>query len=71
LTGESVPFIDPIHQEWSQNFRFRDHEVEGLTPIGRAAVAVLDLNHSRRQRIRQMEESFDLYPPTDWSDSVG
>jgi hypothetical protein len=64
-TGEWVQFFDPIHQEWSQHLRFRHCEVEGLTPIGRAAVAALDLNHSRRQRIRQVEEAFDLYPPTD------
>jgi HNH endonuclease len=65
LTGERVQFFDPIHQVWSQHFRFKHHEVEGLTPIGRASVAALDLNHARRQRIRQVEEAFGLYPPTD------
>jgi hypothetical protein len=38
--------------------------MEGLTASGRASVVLLDLNHFRRQRIRQVEETFGLYPPT-------
>jgi hypothetical protein len=32
---------------------------------GRATVLVLNVNHSRRQRIREVEETFGLYPPAD------
>jgi hypothetical protein len=37
--------------------------MEGYTAIGRATVAMLDPNQIRRQRIRQVEEAFGLYPP--------
>jgi hypothetical protein len=35
--------------------------------IGRATVFALDLNHPRRLLIREAEELFDLFPPTDLS----
>jgi len=58
------PRFHPLQQRWSEHFRFNAHEMEGLTAIGRATVVLLDLNHLRRQRIRQVEESFGLYPTT-------
>ncbi len=62
LTGERVSLFHPLQQQWSEHFRFKGHEVEGLTAIGRATVVLLDLNHLRRQRIREVEERFGLYP---------
>jgi hypothetical protein len=64
LTGERVVLFHPLQQKWSEQFRFTGHEMEGSTAIGRVTVAMLDLNHLRRQRIRQAEESFGLYPST-------
>ena len=64
LTGEQVPLFHPVRQQWSEHFRFKGYALEGLTATGRATVAMLDLNHLRRQRIRQVEEAFGLYPPT-------
>ena len=64
LTGEQVPLFYPVRQQWSEHFRFKGYQMEGLTAVGRATVAMLDLNHLRRQRIRQAEEAFGLYPPT-------
>ena len=63
-TGEQVPLFHPIRQRWSDHFRFKGYEMEGWTAIGRATVVILDLNHIRRQRIRQVEEVFGLYHPT-------
>jgi hypothetical protein len=37
--------------------------IEGLTAVGRATVDALNMNHSRRQRIREVEKAFGLYPP--------
>jgi hypothetical protein len=62
LTGEQVELFHPIRQRWSEHFRFQGYEIEGLTAVGRTTVATLDLNHSRRQRIRQVEEAFGLFP---------
>ena len=63
VAGMSVPLFHPVFQLWSEHFRFIGYEIEGLTAVGRATVAVLNVNHPRRQRIREVEEAFGLYPP--------
>jgi len=62
-TGEEVRLFHPIRQHWAQHFRFNGYQVEGLTAVGRATVDALNLNHPRRQRIREAEEAFGLFPP--------
>jgi hypothetical protein len=63
-TREQVSLFHPLRQKWSEHFRFKGYEIQGCTAVGRATVVALDLNHVRRQRIRQVEEAFGLYPPT-------
>jgi hypothetical protein len=63
LTGKQAPLFHPVRQHWAEHFRFKGYEIEGYTAVCRATVAMLDLNHFRRQRIRQVEEAFGLYPP--------
>jgi len=63
VTGEDARLFHPIRQLWSEHFQFKSYQIEGLTAVGRATVDLLDLNHSRRQRIREVEEAFGLYPP--------
>jgi len=62
VTGAHVALFHPLQQVWSDHFRFRSYEIQGRTPVGRTAVAALDLNHPRRQRIRAAEEKFGLFP---------
>ncbi|MGO9273743.1 MAG: HNH endonuclease [Terriglobia bacterium] len=62
-TGEYVHLFHPILQLWSEHFLFNGYQIEGLTTVGRATVGALNLNHSRRQRIREVEAAFGLYPP--------
>jgi hypothetical protein len=62
-TGESVQLFHPILQLWPEHFRLNGYQIEGLTAMGRATVEALNLNHPRRQRIREVEEAFGLYPP--------
>ena len=62
-TGELVQLFHPLLQRWSEHFRFNRYQIEGLTAVGRIILEVLNLNHSRRQRIREVEEAFGLYPP--------
>ena len=64
-TGELVPLFNPRVDCWQDHFRWDNYRVAPLTPIGRATVAALDLNHSRRIRIRQAEQRFNLFPPDD------
>jgi hypothetical protein len=63
VTGEEVQLFHPTRQLWSEHFRFRGYQIEGSTPVGRATVNALNLNHPRRQRIREVEEAFGLFPP--------
>ena len=62
-TGEEMRLFHPLRQPWPEHFRFEGYQIEGLTAVGRATVEVLNLNHFRRQRIREVEEAFGLYPP--------
>jgi hypothetical protein len=62
-TGESVQLFHPILQRWSEHFGFNRYQIEGLTTVGRATIDALNLNHSRRQRLREVEEAFGLFPP--------
>jgi len=64
-TNTLVSLFHPRIDHWPTHFRWDGYRLVGQTPIGRATVAALDLNHSRRIQIRQVEESFDLFPPTD------
>ena len=62
-SGVSVPLFHPRTHAWQEHFAWEDYQVVGLTAIGRATMAVLDLNHPRRMRIRQAEQVFGLFPP--------
>jgi hypothetical protein len=62
-TGRAVPLFHPRDNSWREHFGWDGYELVGLTPMGRATVAALDLNHARRVRIRQAEQMFRLFPP--------
>jgi hypothetical protein len=58
-----VLLFNPRVQRWDEHFRWETYQIEGRTTIGRAAIHLLNLNHPRRQLIRQAEEMFGLFPP--------
>lgn len=62
-TGTPAPLFNPRADRWLDHFAWDDRRVVGLTPTGRATITALDLNHSRRIRIREAEEWFCLFPP--------
>ena len=62
-SGTLVPLFNPREQRWDDHFRWDGYLLMGRTPIGRAAIYLLDLNHPRRQLIRQAEELFGFFPP--------
>jgi hypothetical protein len=62
-SGDRVALFHPVRQTWSTHFRLMGYRIEGLTPVGRATVAALDLNNPRRQRIRAAEQNLGLFPP--------
>ena len=59
----TVPIFNPRTDEWHDHFGWNDYRVVALTPIGRATLAALDLNHPRRVQIRRAEALFALFPP--------
>jgi hypothetical protein len=64
-TGKQVPLFHPRSDHWEMHFRWDGYALVGQTPVGRATVAALHLNHLRRIQIRQVAELFALFPPHD------
>lgn len=58
-----APLYHPRADAWAEHFEWHGFELHGLTPVGRATVATLDLNADRRLRIREAESLFELFPP--------
>lgn len=54
-TGEPTPLFNPRTQEWQMHFTWNADltEVVGVTPIGRATVAALQLNRPMLVRARR------------------
>jgi hypothetical protein len=63
-TETLVALFHPRLHRWAEHLSWSGQEITGLTAVGRATVAALDLNHPRRIRVRFAEEKFGLFPPT-------
>jgi hypothetical protein len=61
--SESVALFNPRADRWSDHFEWDECVIIGKTPIGMATIDALKLNDERRQKIRQAERLFDLFPP--------
>jgi hypothetical protein len=63
-TGSEVSLFNPRTDRWSDHFRFDpdSHELLGLTPAGRAALARLDMNHPLQIAARDVWVRLRLYP---------
>jgi hypothetical protein len=65
-SGALVPLFDPRTQVWSDHFRWSGADVaelEGLTAVGRATIASLELNHARHLEVRRWLIVLELHPP--------
>ena len=51
-TNEHVPVFNPRDHSWDEHFAMRGAEIIGLTPIGRATVALLNMNKDERMEMR-------------------
>ena len=51
-SGEIAALFDPRHEDWDEHFGYDGPLVVGLTPTGRASVAVLNMNAPRRVQLR-------------------
>jgi hypothetical protein len=57
LTGEAVPLFHPRIDDWDLHFEFSVKnlgEIAGLSPIGRATVACLEMNNPDFVILRQL-----------------
>lgn len=61
-TNASAPIYHPRQQIWADHFAWQGTCIIGLSPTGRATIRALDLNHPRRQRVREAEASFGMFP---------
>jgi len=53
LTGNIVRLFDPRRQSWARHFKWLGALLAGRTQCGRATIAVLDINHPDRLKLRQ------------------
>lgn len=53
-TNRIVVLFNPRRQRWERHFAWNGPHVIGLTPCGRATIAVLNLNAAHRVELRQL-----------------
>ncbi len=63
-TGIEVLFFHPRQQAWNENFSWDGVRIVGLTTVGRATIAALDLNRAMMLSIRAEEELLGRHPPS-------
>ncbi len=64
-TGELTLLFNPRTQDWATHFVWSvdGTQIIGITPIGRATVEALDLNHEFRRRSRAIWVEAGWHPP--------
>lgn len=69
LTDKLVPLFHPRRQRWRRHFRWSEDGtvILGLTPVGRATIAVLQMNHPAIIAARRRWVGVGWHPP--WDDT--
>jgi hypothetical protein len=67
LTGEKVPLFNPRTQRWDDHFAWSADaiRVEGMTPVGRATVVALRMNHATIVAARARWVRSGWHPPVE------
>ena len=60
-----VRLFHPRRHKWSRHFRWEGVHLAGRTAIGRATVAVLQINHPDRVALREALIETGAFPPPD------
>lgn len=63
LTERIVPLFHPRRHRWRQHFLWDGPFLEGRTAIGRATIAVLEINLPHRVNLRQALIEENVFPP--------
>jgi len=64
LSRAIVRLFHPRRHKWDRHFRWHGAELVARTPIGRATIAVLEINLPHRVTLRQALIQEGLFPPT-------
>jgi 5-methylcytosine-specific restriction endonuclease McrA len=62
-TSHEVPLFSPRADDWAMHFRWNAEILVGLSPIGRATIAALQLNRPMILAIRREESERGRNPP--------
>jgi len=64
LTGHDAANFNPRQDRWSEHFEFDPEScfIHSSTPIGRATVALLDLNNAQQVQARSIWIQLGIYP---------
>ena len=62
-TAEMVPLFHPRRNAWPEHFAWDGPVLLGLTPIGRATVELLAINHPDYVLLRQALIEEGVFPP--------
>jgi hypothetical protein len=62
-TGELTHLFNPRVDTWSEHFIWDGVWLRGKTPIGRATVAVLDINHADSVAVREALREEGIFSP--------
>jgi hypothetical protein len=62
-TGRLTPLFNPRRHKWGRHFRWQGAYLVGRTAIGRATIAVLNMNHPFRVQLREGLIAEGLFPP--------
>jgi hypothetical protein len=62
-TNDIVRLFNPRRDRWAEHFRWRGPQLIGLTPIGRATIRVLAINHPDAVRLRRELIAEGVFPP--------
>jgi hypothetical protein len=52
VDGHLIPLFNPRIHDWDEHFVVQGDSIEGLTPIGRGTVRLLDMNDPDRRELR-------------------
>jgi HNH endonuclease len=66
-TGVTVPIFNPRREQWDSHFEWVEDGtvIRGKTPVGRATVAVLQMNHPDVVAARGLWVEVGWHPPED------
>ncbi|MFH1634429.1 MAG: HNH endonuclease signature motif containing protein [Chloroflexota bacterium] len=67
VSAKRVSLYNPREDDWQKHFIWSSDglHIVGLTPVGRATIAALDLNRERVTNIRSVDIAVDRHPPSD------